>query len=128
MLKFFNKIGENEYEIILSGEIGWSINGKEIAKEIRFLNSIGATKIIERINSPGGSVIDAYDIVDANLNSQAIIETIVTGLAGSAAGWIAATGTKGNRKIVDYGMGMIHDPSMGGDTIESTKAEKVQTA
>jgi ATP-dependent Clp protease protease subunit len=117
-LKYFKNKSNKEYEIILSGEVGWDVIGKKIADEIRYLNSIGATKITERINSGGGYVVDGYDIVDANLNSSAIIETIVTGLAASTAGWLAATGTKGYRFIVDYGKGMIHDPSIGGNTIE----------
>lgn len=118
-LKYFINKQNKEYEIILSGGVGFDINGKDIANEIRFLNTIGATKITERINSGGGSVSDGYDIVDANLNSKAIIETIITGLAASTAGWLAATGTKGNRFIVDYGKGMIHDPSIGNNTIET---------
>jgi len=127
-LKFFNEIKENEFEIIISGEFGWSVDGKQVANEIRYLNKQGATKITQRINSGGGSVIDAYDIVDANVNSKAIIETIITGIAGSAAGWVAATGTNGNRKIVDYGVAMIHDPSLDGETIEMTKEEKTKTS
>lgn len=117
-LKFCKNIADNEYELILSGDVGFDINGKSIANEIRYLNSIGAKKITERINSGGGYVLDGYDIVDANLNSKAIIETIVTGLAASTAGWIAATGTPGHRYIVDYGKGMIHDPSLGDNKIE----------
>jgi ATP-dependent Clp protease protease subunit len=117
-LKYFKNKSKGEYEIILSGDVGFDIKGKEIANEIRYLNSIGAIKITERINSGGGFVVDGYDIVDANLNSKAIIETIITGLAASTAGWLAATGTKGHRFIVDYGKGMIHDPSIGNKTIE----------
>lgn len=117
-LKYFKNIKQKEYELILSGGIGEEINCIQIANEIRYLNSIGATKITERINSPGGYVLDGYDIVDANLNSTAIIETIITGLAASTAGWLAATGTKGYRQIVDYGKGMIHDPSLGSNKIE----------
>lgn len=117
-LKYFKNKSKNEYEIILSGDVGFDIKGKEIANEIRYLNSIGATKITERINSGGGFVVDGYDIVDANLNSNAIIETVITGLAASTAGWLAATGTNGYRFIVDYGKGMIHDPSIGDKTIE----------
>jgi ATP-dependent Clp protease protease subunit len=117
-LKFCKNIKEKEYELILSGDVGYEIDSKMIANEIRYLNSIGATKITERINSPGGFVVDGFDIVDANLNSKAIIETIVTGLAASTAGWLAATGTKGYRSIVDYGKGMIHDPALGVNKIE----------
>jgi ATP-dependent protease ClpP protease subunit len=124
MLKFFNKLDNNEYELILSGEVGWEINGKEIADEIRYLNSIKATKIIERINSGGGDVISAFDIIDANLNSDAIIETIITGVAASSAGWIAASGSQGHRKVVDYGKGMIHDPSIWGVTLEEMEEGK----
>jgi len=117
-LKHFENKAHGEYEIILSGGVGFNFKGKEIAQEIRFLNEIGATKITQRINSGGGSVIDGYDIADANLNSNAIIETIITGLAASTAGWLAATGTPGHRYIVDYGKGMIHDPSLGSKNID----------
>jgi ATP-dependent Clp endopeptidase proteolytic subunit ClpP len=117
-LKYFVNKSKKEFEIILSGDVGFDIKGKEIANEIRYLNTIGATKITERINSGGGFVTDGYDIVDANLNSEAIIETVITGLAASTAGWLAATGTNGHRFIVDYGKGMIHDPSIGNQSID----------
>lgn len=117
-LYYFKNKGNNEYEIVLSGDVGEHINTREVAREIRYLNTIGATKITERINSPGGYVVEGYDIVDANITSNAIIETIITGLAASTAGWLAATGTKGHRFIVDYGKAMVHDPALGMDKIE----------
>ena len=123
-LKYFKNTSKNEFELILSGDVGIEINGKQIADEIRYLNSIGATKITERINSGGGFVLDGYDIVDANINSKAIIETIITGLAASTAGWLAATGTKGYRFIVDYGKAMIHDPSVGDKSLEEMEDGK----
>lgn len=117
-LEHFRNLRNKEYEIIISGLIGRDVDGKRIAGEIRYLNSIGATKITERINSDGGDVVHGLDIVDANLNSEAIIETIVTGLAASTAGWIAASGTKGHRFIVDYGKAMMHNPQIGNKTLE----------
>ena len=128
MLKFFNKLDNNEYELTLSGDFGSDINCKQIADEIRYLNTIGATKIIERINSSGGSVIPAFDIIDANIQSQAIIETIIIGISASTAGWIAASGTKGYRKILDYGKGMVHDPALFGITLNEMAESKSKTA
>jgi ATP-dependent Clp protease protease subunit len=117
-LKYFKNTADKNYEIIISGDIGWDVSGKGIADEIRHLNSIGAKRITLRINSPGGMVLDGYDVIDAIINSATVIETIVTGLAASTAGWLAAAGTKGYRTIVDYGKGMIHDPSFGENNIE----------
>jgi len=117
-LVHFSNIREKEYEIIISGKIGVDVDGKAVASEIRYLNEIGATKIIERINSQGGDVRHGYDIVDANINSDAVIETRITGLAASTAGWIAASGTKGHRYIMDYAKGMMHNPQISSQKLE----------
>jgi len=122
-----NNLAKDEYEIVISGQIGSEDNkGKNIASAIRSLNEMKAKKIIVRINSIGGSVYDGYDIVDALMNSDAVVETIVTGLAASTAGWIAASGTDGNRTIVDYGKGMLHNPMIRGKRVAEIEDEKAR--
>ena len=96
-LKYCKNIAPDTYEILLIGEIGEEIKGREVAYEIMYLNSIGAKVIKERINTVGGSILDAFSIVSANITSECEIHTINEGVADSAGGWILASGNKGKR-------------------------------
>lgn len=126
-MKYSNKVGENEYEINIRGIIGIDVSGKLIADEIEYLNNQGAKKIIERINSAGGDIIDGFNIVSANLQSETTIETINEGVAGSMAAIILASGDTGHRKALDYSTALIHDPQMSGETIETIADENQKT-
>jgi len=111
-LKYFTNQGEGVYDILLSGVVGQKIDGDQIAAEIKFLNEIGATLIRERINSVGGNIINGMSIIAANIESKAEIHTINEGMAGSIANVILTTGNK--RISYDYGLGVIHNPSYNG--------------
>lgn len=115
-LKFCKNIEENTYEMLLHGEVGVEINGREVASEILYLNSIGAKVIKERINTIGGGVIDAYSIVAANLSSECEIHTINEGVADSAGSFILASGSK--RSAFDFATMLVHNVSYDGIMLE----------
>ena len=125
-LKFCKNIAENEYELILHGEVGEEINGANVAREINYLNQIGAKSIKERINTIGGTVVDAFSIVSANLASKAVIKTVNEGVADSAGGFILASGDNGFRESLDYATMLIHDVSVDGVFIEDLPEGKTK--
>jgi len=125
MDKYLNVNGENA-ELLLHGIIGNEISGIEIANKLQSLKEIGVKKITERLNSNGGSIIDGYSIVSANLNlteSGIIVETINEGVADSMMSIILASGTRGHRKARDFTTSVIHNPLFNGTTLKDIKDE-----
>ena len=112
---------KDEFELFIRGTIGFDVSGIAIAEEIDRLNAEGATRIIERINSAGGDVIDGFNIVSANLRSQATIETINEGVAASMAAVILATGDI--RRAFDFSTALIHDPMIGAKKLDELEDE-----
>ena len=115
----------NEYiDIYLYGTIGnWSdgnkIDGDSIADQIRYYDNNKFHIINEHINSDGGEIINGLSIVAANLGCKnAKIHTYNEGVCASIAGVIHQTGTK--KFAVSYSQFMMHEPSMCGETIETT--------
>lgn len=116
--KYCKNIDENTYEILLAGEVGKDIIGSEIASEILALNSIGVKVIKERINTIGGTILDAFSIVSANLSSDAEIHTINEGVADSSGSFILASGTLGKRSALDFATMKVHNTSHNGVMLE----------
>lgn len=111
-------------DIYLYGTIGTSgdnkIDGDFIASQIRALDESGVKLIREHINSDGGEITNGLSIVTANLSCQnAKVYTYNEGVAASMAGIIHQTGSK--RYATSYSQFMMHEPSMGGQTIENTE-------
>jgi ATP-dependent protease ClpP protease subunit len=123
---FTCEVNNDVADIFIYGGIGDTVNGDDIAKEIYNLNQIGVTTINERINSNGGFITNGLSIVSANLNSKAEINTYNDGICASMAGIILLTGHK--IFMADYAQLMLHEPSMMGNTIDTTKDEKVKRA
>lgn len=112
---------DGEFELFIRGTIGFDVSGIAIAEEIDRLNSEGAKRIVERINSAGGDVIDGFNIVSANLRSKATIETINEGVAASMAAVILATGD--TRRAFDFSTALIHDPMIGAKSLAEIEDE-----
>lgn len=120
-LKYFENRGDGKFELFLHGIVGLDIDGTEIAKEIKAINQTGAIEIIEHINSIGGSVIQGFSIVSANLISKAKVITVCEGVADSIAALILATGDE--RKILEYGSVMIHNVILGKESLNNIEDE-----
>lgn len=95
-----------------SGKLCEGISGSHFALEMESLQNT-STKILVRINSQGGNVLDGYSIISAILNSSVPVETHIDGLAASIAGVIAMCGNK--KYMSDYGTLMLHNPSGSND-------------
>lgn len=114
----YKNLADGEYELIVHGQIGEEVSGASIAEAIAYLNRCGAKKIKERINSIGGTIIDSFSIVTANIASEAIIETVNEGVADSCGSWLLATGNKGHRKAMDFASSLLHNPSINGVSLD----------
>lgn len=97
---------ESTAEIFIYDEIGGSF-GIDANEFIQDLQGITAENITVRINSPGGSVVDAIAIYNSLVQHPSMITTRVDSMAASAASIIAMAGDK-----VEMMVGsqlMIHD-------------------
>lgn len=65
------------------------------------------------INSPGGSVYDAFAIYDTMKYVKCDIQTVGIGVQASAAAFLLSAGTKGKRHLLPHATVMIHQPSAG---------------
>jgi ATP-dependent Clp endopeptidase proteolytic subunit ClpP len=95
-------------ELVLSGVVGgwiFGIDTDAVVEEIRGITT-GNIRVI--INSPGGDVFDGVAIYSALAEHKARVETRVSGMAASAASFIAQAG---DTRVMSAGsMLMIHDP------------------
>jgi len=113
-------------DILLFGSVGVQIDGTEVANEITRLTSEGITEIHLFINSGGGSVIDGFSIIAANIKSTATIHTHNVGVAASMAASILVSGNV--RHSLDFAKMMVHEPSIAGKKIEDTEDENDKKA
>lgn len=99
-----NRIINGTAHVYIDDEIGSNgVRGGDIAREIMDFKAQGL-HVVVNINSVGGSVFDAYQIIDAIVQSNA--DTHISGMAASAAGTIALFGH--NRTANDFAVVMIH--------------------
>ena len=98
--------GGNPTEILLYDEIGWF--GVTAGAFVMLLNSCPAGKVVVRINSPGGDVFDGLAIYTA-LKNRGNVDTVIDGIAASAASFIALAGD--NVSIAEHAFMMIHNAS-----------------
>lgn len=96
-----------EAEIQIFDEIGFY--GTTAQGFVDQLNAISAPKITVYLNSPGGEVFDGIAIHTALAMSKAHVTTFVTGVAASAASFIAMAGD--TIKMARNATMMIHDAS-----------------
>jgi len=96
-------------------EEGMGVDGAEFAKELLLLDTLGKKRIQVWINSPGGVVMDGYNIYNAILKSNTKVDTYCIGIAASIAAVIFEAGR--NRCMQDFGVLMFHDVH-GGENSE----------
>ncbi len=86
-----------------------------IVAQLLFLESEDPGKDINfYINSPGGSVTDAFAILDTMNFIKCDVSTICLGMAASAASLLLVSGTKGKRFALPNSEILIHQPSISG--------------
>lgn len=106
-----------QLDIYISGVIEEE-KSLELANEIKLAGESGVTDLVIHINSYGGSVKGAWDIVSAFKNSGMKVTAINEGFAVSAASLILAAADYS--KAYDYSTALIHDPLMGNKTLAKT--------
>ena len=85
-----------------------------VVAQMLFLENQDPNKdIIFYINSPGGSVYDAFAIYDTMQFVKPDIQTVGIGVQASAAAFLLSSGAKGKRLILPHATVMIHQPSSG---------------
>lgn len=89
-------------------EDGMGIDGSLFQRELLELDSMGKRRIQVWINSPGGLVMDGYNIYNAILKSNTPVDTYNVGICASIAGVIFMAGRK--RFMCDYAKFMMHNP------------------
>jgi ATP-dependent Clp protease protease subunit len=100
--------------IIFLGEPIDEHSANLIVAQLLFLDSQDTKKDISiYINSPGGSVYDAFAIYDTMNYIKSDVSTIAVGMAASAAAFLLSSGTKGKRFALPHSKIMIHQPSSG---------------
>jgi len=83
-----------------------------VVAQILFLENQDPSKdIIFYINSPGGSIYDAFAIYDTMQYVKSDIQTVGIGVQASAAAFLLSSGTKGKRLLLPHATVMIHQPS-----------------
>jgi len=85
-----------------------------VVAQMLFLDNQDGTQPIHfYINSPGGSVYDAFAIYDTMQFVKAPVHTYGIGVQASAAAFLLSSGEKGKRFILPHATVMIHQPSSG---------------
>ncbi len=87
----------------------YDVIGYEEDQALNFMKEVHQTKgpINLYINSPGGFVWDAISMYEALLNSSSKVNVEITGIAASAASFLAMAGD--SVKITEPGRMMVHD-------------------
>ena len=83
-----------------------------IVAQLLWLEQQTDSDITLYINSPGGSVISGYSIIDVCDFIKNDVSTVITGMAASMAAVISSNGTKGKRFALPHAKFMIHQPRM----------------
>src|SRR6478609_11668889 len=85
-----------------------------VVAQMLFLENQDPNKdIIFYINSPGGSVYDAFAIYDTMQFVKSPVHTYGIGMQASAAAFLLSSGEKGKRYLLPHATVMIHQPSSG---------------
>jgi ATP-dependent protease ClpP protease subunit/uncharacterized coiled-coil protein SlyX len=109
-LKYTNYSDEDEATMFLYGTIGFDIDGRYFAEEMRWHHKENNRVVNVYINSPGGNVFDGYSIIQAIIDCEA--NTHVVGLAASMAGMASQFGIR--RSANDFAVMMFHPPQGNG--------------
>jgi ATP-dependent Clp protease protease subunit len=103
----------DERIIFLGDEINDDV-ANIVISQLLYLQSEDPKKDITMyINSPGGSVVSMWAMIDTMNLISCDVSTVCVGLAASAGSAMLVSGTKGKRYILPHARVMIHQPSGG---------------
>ena len=91
-----------------------SASASVISSAMLYLASVDSEKPIQfYINSPGGSVVDGFQIYDTMRMIKPPVHTFIVGQAASMGSFLASSGEKGHRYISKNSTHMMHQVSSG---------------
>lgn len=99
--------------IVFLGDDVNSHTANLVVAQLLFLDNLNNQPISMYINSPGGSVYDAFAIYDTMQFVKSPIHTYGIGVQASAAAFLLSSGAKGKRCLLPHATVMIHQPSSG---------------
>ena len=97
---------------------GQGIDGSLFSRELMMLDKMGKKSIKVWINSPGGIVMDGYEIYNTILRTKTKVDTLCVGIAASIAAVIFQAGR--SRVMNEHALLMYHNP-YGGNSDELKK-------
>lgn len=106
--------------IYISGVIDDETCNK-MSNDIINAKSAGSSELMMHINSYGGSVAGAYQLISTIRNSGMNFIAQNEGFAISAAGILLASAN--DSRCYDYSIALVHDPLIGGQTLNNTKGK-----
>ena len=109
----------DERIIFLGDEVNDDVANIVISKLLYLQSEDPKKDITMYINSPGGSVVSMWAMIDTMNLISCDVSTVCVGLAASAASAMLVSGTKGKRFILPHAKVMIHQP-MGGAKGQAT--------
>lgn len=99
--------------IFLGSPIDADVANSIVAQLLFLANKDPQQDIKIYINSPGGEIGSGLSIISTMNIVKNDIQTIAVGTAASMAAVILANGTRGKRKVLEYGSVMVHQPRGG---------------
>jgi ATP-dependent Clp protease protease subunit len=99
--------------IFLGDELNQQTANLIVAQMLFLENQDPGKDINFYINSPGGSVYDAFAVYDTMQYVKCDIQTVGVGIQASAAAFLLSSGTKGKRMLLPHATVMIHQPTAG---------------
>ena len=87
-----------------------------VIAQLLYLKSVSSEPIVMYLNSPGGSVVDGFGLIDTMgmlITDKIDITTIGTGMAASMGSLLISSGTRGQRKALENTWVMLHELSSG---------------
>jgi ATP-dependent Clp protease, protease subunit len=106
--------------IYISGVIDDETCNK-MSNDIINAKSAGSSELMMHINSYGGSVAGAYQLISTIHNTGMNFIAQNEGFAISAAGILLASAN--DARCYDYSIALVHDPLIGGQTLNETKGK-----
>ncbi|NJK71028.1 ATP-dependent Clp protease proteolytic subunit [Candidatus Gracilibacteria bacterium] len=103
----------DERIILLTEPFDDSMAGIIVAQLLYLQSEDNSKDITMYVNSPGGSIVSMWSIIDTMNLIKPDISTVCVGMAASAASLVMANGAKGKRFILPHAQIMIHQP-LGG--------------
>lgn len=101
--------------IIFLGTDVSSYSANIVNAQLLYLDSVDPERDINMyINSPGGSCIDGFAVIDTMDFIKADVSTLCAGLAASFGAMLLCNGAKGKRSALPHASIMIHQPLISG--------------